>query len=63
MPNRRISPPKTVACPTCNKQVAESEKAFPFCSDRCRTLDLGRWLDGSYKVSRPIEQNDLEEEV
>ncbi|MEX0744136.1 MAG: DNA gyrase inhibitor YacG [Phycisphaeraceae bacterium] len=49
-------------CPTCGKPVREDEKAFPFCSDRCRTIDLGKWLDEKYVISRPIEQSDLDEE-
>ena len=38
-------------CPTCERefQPAESE-ALPFCSARCRTIDLGRWLDEGYSV-------------
>jgi hypothetical protein len=27
---------------------------FPFCSDRCRKIDLGRWAMGEYKISSPI---------
>jgi hypothetical protein len=27
-----------------------SNRAFPFCSDRCRLLDLGKWLGGEYRV-------------
>lgn len=43
------------ACPICNKQRAhrESNKAFPFCSDRCKSIDLSRWLDQSYLISTP----------
>lgn len=42
-------------CPICKKPVAESESArkgspFPFCSERCKLIDLGRWLDGKYQV-------------
>jgi endogenous inhibitor of DNA gyrase (YacG/DUF329 family) len=33
----------------------------PFCSQRCRTVDLGGWLSGAYRVSRPIEEEDLDE--
>jgi endogenous inhibitor of DNA gyrase (YacG/DUF329 family) len=32
------------------------QPAFPFCSDRCKLIDLGRWIDGDYKISR--EPND-----
>ncbi|AKU98666.1 hypothetical protein AKJ09_05330 [Labilithrix luteola] len=43
-------------CPICNADVkAKAEnKAFPFCSPRCRTVDLGNWLNGSYRV--PVEE-------
>jgi endogenous inhibitor of DNA gyrase (YacG/DUF329 family) len=35
-----------VHCPTCGKQVAWSEKSKwrPFCSERCRLIDLGEWV-------------------
>ena len=43
-----------VRCPICSKtqQVATIDDlpSFPFCSDRCRLIDLGRWADGSYTV-------------
>jgi endogenous inhibitor of DNA gyrase (YacG/DUF329 family) len=29
----------------------------PFCSDRCRLLDLGRWLDGDYRIAGPARPN------
>jgi endogenous inhibitor of DNA gyrase (YacG/DUF329 family) len=35
----------------------------PFCSQRCRTIDLGGWLTGAYRVSRAIEEEDLDEGV
>jgi len=40
------------ACPTCEKPVAPrgANPAFPFCSHRCRLLDLGRWMDGAYRI-------------
>lgn len=48
-------------CPTCGKRVTAEAKSFPFCSPRCRQIDLGRWLKEEYVISRPIEQSDLEE--
>jgi endogenous inhibitor of DNA gyrase (YacG/DUF329 family) len=42
---------KPIPCPTCKKQVAPDEKTFPFCSQRCRLVDLGNWLDGKYAVA------------
>ena len=39
-------------CPICKRPVAPraTNRAFPFCSERCRLLDLGKWLDGDYRV-------------
>lgn len=28
---------------------------FPFCSKRCKFVDLGNWFDGNYRISRPVE--------
>jgi hypothetical protein len=41
-------------CPICGKQF-QAEKlddlpGFPFCSERCRLIDLGRWIDGDYAI-------------
>jgi endogenous inhibitor of DNA gyrase (YacG/DUF329 family) len=49
-------------CPICREPVRADAPTFPFCSDRCRTIDLGKWLDGKYLFSRPVEQSDLDEE-
>ncbi|HWE30039.1 MAG TPA: DNA gyrase inhibitor YacG [Polyangia bacterium] len=46
---------KPVNCPTCKQPVAGDAKSFPFCSERCRLVDLGNWLDGRYRVA---SQND-----
>jgi endogenous inhibitor of DNA gyrase (YacG/DUF329 family) len=41
-------------CPTCGKayEVASINdlKGFPFCSERCKLVDLGRWIDGAYAI-------------
>ncbi len=48
-------------CPVCKKQFQPDESpALPFCSQRCRWIDLGRWLDEGYGV--PIEREDSDEE-
>ena len=44
-----------VRCPICKKPVARSAPVFPFCSERCRTIDLGKWASGQYVVSSPLE--------
>jgi endogenous inhibitor of DNA gyrase (YacG/DUF329 family) len=41
-------------CPTCRKLVLASEPDFPFCSDRCRLIDLGKWASGGYVISTPL---------
>jgi len=48
-------------CPICKKDVAPRAEnpAFPFCSDRCKLIDLGKWLGGDYRVpARPEEDED-----
>lgn len=40
-----------LSCPTCGRTIAISDaKHLPFCSDRCRLIDLGRWLDEQQSV-------------
>jgi len=34
--------------------VLRTEAEFPFCSERCRLIDLGKWASGAYVVSTPI---------
>jgi uncharacterized protein len=44
-------------CPTCSKPYAipaiDALPSFPFCSDRCRLVDLGRWIDGKHAIPGP----------
>ncbi|HEY0786012.1 MAG TPA: DNA gyrase inhibitor YacG [Acidobacteriaceae bacterium] len=44
----------TLRCPTCSKLVGAKDAEFPFCSDRCRLIDLGKWASGAYRISTPI---------
>ncbi len=41
-------------CPTCRAVVTQKDENFPFCSDRCRSVDLGKWASGVYRISSPI---------
>lgn len=42
-------------CPICRKPVdSEKTRDFPFCSERCRLLDLGNWAAEKYKISEPV---------
>ncbi|HEY9380597.1 MAG TPA: DNA gyrase inhibitor YacG [Burkholderiales bacterium] len=47
-----------VACPRCGTQVAwTSENRYrPFCSERCKTIDLGAWANEEYRVA--VEEDD-----
>jgi len=50
-----------VACPTCKKQFDYySSQWRPFCSEKCRLIDLGQWLSESYTV--PVEKLTEEEQ-
>ena len=48
-------------CPSCQRPTDAFGPLWPFCSARCRSADLGRWLAGQYQISRPIEERDLDE--
>jgi endogenous inhibitor of DNA gyrase (YacG/DUF329 family) len=48
-------------CPICKKPVKSTDGEFPFCSDRCRTIDLGKWASGGYVITSPV--TDAEELV
>ncbi len=57
------SPPMPrVPCAICNAPTAtRPENPFaPFCSARCKTVDLGKWLDGVYRV--PVATDDIAED-
>ncbi|MDB5576478.1 MAG: hypothetical protein JWR80_1654 [Bradyrhizobium sp.] len=60
-PPKPAAPDKGAAkkCPICGKPAAEASK--PFCSERCRDVDLNRWLSGSYVVpGRPEADEDAD---
>ncbi|MBV9266025.1 MAG: DNA gyrase inhibitor YacG [Acidobacteriaceae bacterium] len=50
-----------VRCPICRKEVAQDDPGFPFCSDRCRLLDLGNWASEKYVISSPLRPEDLDD--
>jgi uncharacterized protein len=42
-------------CPICRKPTdSETSADFPFCSERCRLLDLGNWSSEKYVISNPV---------
>ena len=58
-------------CPTCKKVFAAVESKFaPFCSERCKLADLGRWFEEHYRVpgepaavpERPSDEDEEDED-
>lgn len=58
MPRRRSF---KLRCPICKKPVKSGDPDLPFCSERCRTIDLGKWASGAYVISSPVK--DAEEGI
>ena len=51
-----------IKCPQCSKPVLwQDNPDRPFCSERCRLIDLGRWADESYRIAGK-QQDELSEE-
>jgi endogenous inhibitor of DNA gyrase (YacG/DUF329 family) len=45
------------SCPTCHTQFdPDTSRAMPFCSERCRQIDLGRWL--KEEIAMPVDDPD-----
>jgi len=43
---------RTIPCPVCKKETAWSKNPFrPFCSERCRLMDLGKWASEEYRIA------------
>ncbi len=49
-------------CPICGKPVDAANPFMPFCSDRCRIIDLGNWASEKYVIPAPIEPADAEDD-
>ncbi len=45
-------------CPICKKAVKNTHADFPFCSERCRLIDLGKWASGAYTIVSPVTDAD-----
>jgi len=50
---------KTVKCPTCEKPVEWKQENLhrPFCSERCKLIDLGAWADESHRIPGSTTQD------
>jgi endogenous inhibitor of DNA gyrase (YacG/DUF329 family) len=54
--------PAVVACPQCGKEVVFNKEISPyrpFCSERCKLIDLGKWAEGGYSI--PLEEKSEED--
>ena len=49
-------------CPICKKDVQKGAPEYPFCSERCRLIDLGKWASEDYVISTPIRPEAPDEE-
>jgi uncharacterized protein len=51
-------------CPICRKPAdSETDPDFPFCSERCRLIDLGNWSSEKYKISEPVIDESAPEDL
>ena len=55
-----MTTPRTVNCPRCDAPVPWSPRSpyRPFCSERCKLMDLGAWGSEKYKLSRSSQENE-----
>jgi endogenous inhibitor of DNA gyrase (YacG/DUF329 family) len=52
-----------VRCPTCRRESEWQENAYrPFCSERCRFLDLGNWAAERYRIPVDVETDEDQDE-
>ncbi len=51
-------------CPICKKEVEPGSRYVPFCSERCRLIDLGRWATEEYRIptEEPVDEDDDRED-
>lgn len=56
---------RQIKCPQCGRLTVYSTEntARPFCSERCKLIDLGAWADESYKVPAPKNQENSIQEL
>ncbi len=49
---------RTLRCPICGKPAELSDPLSPFCSERCRLIDLGNWASERYAIRSPLSDVD-----
>jgi len=52
---------KTISCPICHRKVPFDDPNMPFCSERCRTLDLANWATEKYVIPGADQSAELED--
>ena len=54
-----------IRCPTCHREeeAPDTSPWRPFCSRRCKIIDLGNWLDEVYRVSLPVADDQPDDEA
>ncbi len=52
---------EVVNCPICHRSVPFEDPNMPFCSDRCRLMDLANWATEKYVIPSPEQPGDLED--
>lgn len=63
MSKKAIKKDPILRCPTCRTLVTAGGEDFPFCSDRCRMIDLGKWASGEYRISSPVLDPEVLEDL
>jgi uncharacterized protein len=55
---------RLVSCPECGQpsEFSPNNQYRPFCSERCKMIDLGIWASEGYRIETPITLNDLDTE-
>lgn len=55
-----LTMPRIVECPSCGRPVpwTESSRWRPFCSERCRLIDLGAWASERYGIPTEAEESE-----
>ena len=47
-----------MTCPICKRDVPPNSEDLPFCSERCKLIDLGNWASEKYVIPVPLEPED-----
>jgi uncharacterized protein len=50
-------------CPICKKEADAAGGFYPFCSERCKIIDLGNWASEKYVISTPVQADEEEPEL